>query len=113
MRGEDAVSEADCLLVFTTVPLDLDAAAFAEGLVSGRLAACVSVLGEADSTYQWNGRLEHSRERQVLIKTTSARWPTLIEAVRRLHPYEVPELIAVPVTAGLPAYLRWVSSATI
>jgi periplasmic divalent cation tolerance protein len=107
------VSEVACLLVFTTVPVDLDTTAFAEALVSNRLAACVSVLGEAHSTYTWNGRVECSRERQVLIKTTPARWPALVDAVRRLHPYEVPELIAVPVAAGLAAYLRWVSDATI
>jgi periplasmic divalent cation tolerance protein len=107
------VSEVECLLVFTTVPLDFDAAAFAQALVSARAAACVTVLGEADSTYTWNGRVERSRERQVLIKTAPARWPALVEAVRRLHPYEVPELVAVPVTDGLPAYLRWVSGATI
>jgi periplasmic divalent cation tolerance protein len=112
-RGEGAVSEAACLLVFTTVPVALNVAAFAEALVSDRLAACVSVLGEADSTYAWNGRVERSRERQVLIKTTPARWPALVEAVCRLHPYEVPELIGVPVTEGLATYLRWVSDATI
>ena len=107
------MSEAECLLVFTTVPLDHDAAAFAETLVAGRLAACVSVLGEVDSTYTWHGRVERSRERQILIKTTAARWPALVEAVCRLHPYEVPELVAAPVAAGLPAYVRWVSDATI
>jgi periplasmic divalent cation tolerance protein len=107
------VSEAEHRLVFTTVPLDVDAAAFAEALVLDRLAACVSVIGEAESTYAWEGRVERSRERQVIIKTTSARWPALVEEVRRLHPYDVPELVAVAVTAGLPAYLRWVSDATI
>ncbi len=107
------MSEAECLVVFTTVPLDFDVAAFAQFLVSDRLAACVTVLGEVDSTYAWKGRVECSRERQILIKTAPARWPALVEAVRRQHPYEVPEIIAVPVTEGLPAYLRWVSGATI
>jgi periplasmic divalent cation tolerance protein len=100
-------------MVFTTLPLDLDAAVFAATLVSERHAACVTVLGEADSTYTWQGRLERSRERQVLIKTAAARWPALVERIGQLHPYQVPEVIAVPISHGLPAYLRWVSDATI
>ncbi len=107
------MSESDCVLVFTTLPADHDAAAFAAALVSERLAACATVLGEADSTYSWQGRVERSRERPVLIKTTADKWPALAERIRALHPYEVPELVAVPISAGLPAYLRWVRESTI
>ena len=107
------MSEADCLLVLTTLPLDSDAAALAATLVSERLAACVSVLSEVDSTYAWEGRVERGRERQILIKTTVARWPALVERIRQRHPYDVPEIIAVPISAGYPPYLRWVSDATI
>jgi periplasmic divalent cation tolerance protein len=110
---EGPVREPDCLIVFTTLPLDHDAATFAATLVSERLAACVSVLGEADSTYTWEGRVERSRERQVLIKTTAARWPALVDRIGQLHPYAVPEILAVPISDGLPAYLQWVSHATI
>jgi periplasmic divalent cation tolerance protein len=107
------VNEAECLLVFTTLPVGHDAAALATALVAKRLAACVSILGEVDSTYAWQGRIECSRERLILIKTQAGRWPALVEEIRGLHPYEVPEIIAVPITAGLPSYLRWVSDATI
>ncbi len=107
------MSETDCLVVFTTLPADHDAAPFAAALVSERLAACVSVLGEADSTYWWEGRVERSRERAVLIKTTAGRWPALAERISALHPYEVPELVAAPISAGLPAYLQWVRDSTI
>jgi periplasmic divalent cation tolerance protein len=107
------VTESECLLVLTTLPADHDAGAFAAALVTERLAACVSVLGMTDSTYSWEGRVERSRERQVLIKTTAARWPALADRIGQLHPYEVPELVAVPICAGLPTYLRWVSQSTI
>lgn len=107
------MTETDCLLVFTTLPVDHDAATFATVLVSERLAACVNILGEVDSTYAWEGRVERSRERQVLIKTTAARWPALADRIGRLHPYQVPEIIALRIGDGLPAYLRWVSQSTI
>ena len=107
------MNQPEYLLVLTTLPADHDAGALATALVSERLAACVSVLGDMQSTYRWEGRVEQSAERQLLIKTTAARWPQLVERIRRLHPYDVPEIIAVPVHAGLPAYLRWVSEMTI
>ena len=107
------MNQGEYLLVLTTLPADHDAEALAMALVSERLAACVSVLGDMQSTYWWEGRVERSPERQVLIKTTAARWPQLVERIGRLHPYGVPEIIAVPIHAGLPAYLRWVSEVTI
>jgi periplasmic divalent cation tolerance protein len=110
---EASVNQADYLLVLTTLPAGHDTAAFAQTLVSERLAACVSILGDAQSTYWWEGRVEQNPERQLLIKTTAARWPQLAQRIRDLHPYEVPEILAVPVHAGLPAYLGWVSEVTI
>ena len=107
------MSETNYLLVLTTLPLDHDAGAFAEALVADRLAACVNVFGEVDSTYRWEGRIERSRERQVLIKTTAERWPALVERIGQLHPYDVPEIIAVPLSDGSAPYLRWVSEVTI
>jgi len=107
------VNQADYVLVLTTLPAGQDAAALARTLVSERLAACVSVLGDMQSTYWWEGRIEQSTERQLVIKTTAARWPLLAERIRDLHPYEIPEILAVPIQAALPAYLRWVSEVTI
>lgn len=98
----------DCVLVWTTLAADTDAAAFAETLVSERLAACVAVQAPMDSFYTWKGKIEHDRERQIVIKTTAARLPALAARVHALHPYEVPEWLVMPVIEGSDAYLAWV-----
>ena len=106
----DVATEAR--LVLTTLP-DRDAAlAMARTLVEERLAACVSLLGEATSVYRWQGAVETAPEVPLLIKTTSTAWPELCARIAALHPYEVPEIIALPVTDGLPAYLAWIGSST-
>ena len=96
------------VVVLTTWPLTADASAFARTLVDERLAACVTVLGEARVVYRWHGEICEDGERQVLIKTTAARLSALEARVRALHPYEVPEFLALPVEAGNDAYLNWV-----
>lgn len=96
------------VLVLTTWPADGDSAAFARTLVAERLAACVNVLEPMLSVYRWAGAIEESRERQLLIKTTAARIAALTERVLALHPYEVPELVVLPISQGGTAYLRWV-----
>ena len=99
-------------LAFCTCP-DADSAhALAEALVGERLAACVNVLPGVSSTYRWQGQVERADEVLLLIKTTGERLPALAARVPQLHPYELPELIAVPVAAGLPAYLHWVAEET-
>jgi periplasmic divalent cation tolerance protein len=100
------------LLVLTTLPIGADATAFATTLVGERLAACVTIHEGAQSVYRWKGAIERDAERLVFIKTTSARWEALHARVRELHPYEVPELIAVPLVAGSPPYLAWLAEAT-
>ena len=84
--------------------------AMARTLVDERLAACVSLLGEATSIYRWQGAVETAQEVPLLIKTTTTRWPALRDRIAALHPYEVPEILALPVTDGLPAYLAWACS---
>lgn len=81
----------------------------AHGLIETRLAACVNRLAPVISTYRWNDRVETSSEVPLLIKTTAARYPALQDWLTREHPYEVPEIIALPLAAGLPAYLDWVA----
>ena len=103
---------ADCVLVFVTIPDDLDADGFAAGLVTAGVAACVNVLAPMRSTYRWEGQLETESERQVVIKTTNAGVPALWQRVRDLHPYDVPEFIVVPIIDGNEAYLRWVGEGT-
>lgn len=103
----------DCVIVLTTVPADGElATTFAHTLVEERLAACVNVLGEMQSVYAWEGRVEEERERQVLIKTSRDRLEGLWDRVKALHSYEVPEFIVLPITDGNDAYLRWIRDST-
>ncbi len=102
----------DTLLIFSTFP-DADRAhEVGRTLVAERLAACVSVLPGVTSLYVWQGRPEEASEVLTLIKTRREQYPVLEARLRELHPYEVPEIIAVEVTAGLPAYLQWVAAGT-
>ncbi len=99
-------------MVFTTMP-DRDAAEkAARVLVDDGVAACVNILAACRSIYRWKGAVESAEEVPMMIKTRESQYPRLEQALRRIHPYEVPELIALPVTAGLPAYLDWVRTAT-
>jgi periplasmic divalent cation tolerance protein len=102
----------DALLVLTNLP-DADSAhALAAALVEQRLAACVNILAPCRSVYRWEGKVEDASEVPLLIKTTAARYPALEAAIRARHPYELPEIVAVPIAHGLPAYLDWVASET-
>jgi periplasmic divalent cation tolerance protein len=100
------------LQVVTTVASQEDAARIAAELVRRRLAACVQVSGPLSSTYRWQGQVETAREWCCTIKTTSARYAALEQALRELHPYELPEILALPVVAGSPAYLAWLTQET-
>jgi periplasmic divalent cation tolerance protein len=106
------MSKPDVLLVICNLPDRNSAERIAETLVTEGVAACVNILAECDSIYRWEGQLEHAGETPLLIKTTSAAYPQLESALRELHPYEVPEIIALPVYAGLPEYLNWVVQET-
>ena len=100
------------LLVLTNLPDRPAAEKLAEVLVSEGLAACVNVLAPCRSVYRWKGALQNDEEIPVLIKTTVARYPALEAAIRANHPYELPEIVALPVERGLAAYLDWVSEET-
>ena len=100
------------LTCFCTCPDPASAERIAEALVSERLAACVQLLPGATSVYRWQGRIERAAEALLLIKTTSERLPALQQRLPQLHPYELPELVAVEAAGGLPAYLDWVAAAT-
>ncbi len=92
----------------TTLP-DRDSAHRLGGtLVEERLAACAQVVGPVSSIYRWQGEVETAAEWYCHLKTTGARVPALLSRIRELHPYETPEIIAVPVAEGEPAYLRWI-----
>jgi periplasmic divalent cation tolerance protein len=100
------------LLVLTNLPDRMSAEALAAALIEARLAACVTILAPCRSIYRWQGKVETSDEIPLLIKTTEARYAALEAAIRAQHPYELPEVIAIPITHGLPDYLGWVAAET-
>ena len=100
------------LLVLTNLPDRETAERLAGALVEQRVAACVNVLAPCGSVYRWKGAVQREEEHPVLIKTTAERYPALEAAIRAAHPYELPEIIAVPIERGLPAYLAWVDAET-
>jgi periplasmic divalent cation tolerance protein len=99
---------SEVLLLLTNLPDAASAKTLATHLVEHRLAACVNTLAPCNSIYRWQGAVETATEIPLLIKTTRERYAAVEAAVRGLHPYDVPELIAVPVDIGLPEYLAWV-----
>jgi len=103
----------DALLVITNAPDREIAFGIARELVDGRLAACVNVLGGCDSVYRWEGRLESASEVPLLIKTRAPLYPDVEKLIRKLHPYELPEIIAVRIERGLPEYLQWAAAQTL
>ena len=99
----------DKLVVLVTCSSMAEAQRIARGVVEGRLAACVNILpGVVHSIYRWKGKVESSRERLLLIKTSRKRIAKLRAAVERLHSYDVPEFVALPIAAASPAYLAWI-----
>lgn len=101
------------LLVITNCPDEEVANTIALALVEARLAACVNILPRIQSVYRWQGDVESAVEIPLLIKSTAAAYPTLEKTIRELHPYEAPEIIALPINRGLPAYLNWLAEETI
>lgn len=102
----------DLILVLTNLP-DRDAASkLARVLVETRAAACVNVLAACASVYRWQGDIENAEEVPLLIKTRASLYPQVEQTIRAHHPYELPEIVSVPVIAGWPAYLQWVADET-
>ena len=100
------------LLVITNCPDAATADTLATALIEQRLAACVNVLAPCRSVYHWQGAVERADEIPLLIKTSTERYAELEAAIRAQHPYTVPEIIAVPISHGLPDYLQWVADET-
>ena len=100
------------LLVFTNLPDAASAEVLAGYLITHRLAACVNILSPCTSVYRWQGCIERASEIPLLIKTTAERYPALETAILDNHPYELPEIVAVPIGHGLPAYLGWIATET-
>ncbi|HEX4633727.1 MAG TPA: divalent-cation tolerance protein CutA [Gemmatimonadales bacterium] len=98
------------LVVLTTLSTVEDARQLVQALVSERVIACGTILPAGTSIYRWKNEMKEETETVVLMKTDASRWEALATAVRDRHPYEVPELLALPVERGLEAYLEWLQS---
>jgi len=98
------------LLVITNCPDEECAHAIALAVVEARLAACVNILPRIQSVYRWQGAVESTTEIPLFIKATAANYPALEKLIAERHPYAVPEIIALPIAQGLPAYLNWIAT---
>ena len=106
-----AVADAgDVVVVLVTCPDEESAGSIARALVEERLAACVNVTAEVRSIYRWRGAVEEARERLLIVKARADRLDALAARMTELHPYDVPELLALPVGRGLAPYLEWLRS---
>jgi periplasmic divalent cation tolerance protein len=106
------MNDQEVLMVITNLPDRETAERIADSLVTQRVAACVNILAGCTSVYHWEGKLNHTGEVPLLIKTSREAYPQLETALRKLHPYELPEIIALPVSTGLPEYLNWIAQET-
>ncbi len=96
-------------IVLTTCPDTVSAERIARALVEEGLAACVNILAPMRSIYKWKGKIEGASEQLLVIKSSLAHFPAIRDRLRALHPYELPEIIAVPIADGLPEYLAWLN----
>jgi periplasmic divalent cation tolerance protein len=96
------------IVILITTSSEQEAEAIGKALVESRLAACVNILPGVRSFFRWQGAIEHQEETLMLVKSRSDLLSPLIEAVKRLHSYTVPEIVALPILAGSPDYLAWV-----
>jgi len=104
--------DSDAIQVFTTIDDRALADRMADALISRRLAACVQITGPVTSVYRWQGKVETSQEWLCIIKTQASRYPAVEAAIRELHTYQVPEIVAVPIVAGSKDYLAWLTQET-
>lgn len=102
----------DAVIVLTTLGSDADAVTFVRTLLDRRLIACGTILPNARSIYRWENKIADETEATVLLKTRSGCLDALEQAFEELHPYKVPELLVIPVAAGLPKYLGWIADET-
>ena len=100
------------ILVITQMPDRASALALARSLVESRVAACVSVGAPVESLYHWQGKIETAQEIPLVVKTQPSRYGHVEAAIRAQHPYELPEIVAVPVVEGLAPYLKWIADET-
>jgi periplasmic divalent cation tolerance protein len=103
-------SDAEFVAVLTTLPNRDDAQRLAAALVALRLAACAQTLGPLCSTYRWDGKVETSDEWLLILKTRGDAYPLVEHEIRARHPYQTPQIVALPIVAGLVSYLQWIDA---
>lgn len=104
--------QAEQLLVINTCPGSITAKNIATDLVANELAACIQIIPAVQSYFRWSGKVEVAEEYLLFIKTTPQSYERVEKSILKLHPYELPEIIAVPITSGLTEYLSWISDST-
>lgn len=105
-------TESKHLLVLSTCPGSITAKKIANELVANNLAACVQIIAGVQSVFRWVGKVDSAEEHLLLIKTSADRYDELEQKIKALHPYELPEIIAVPINIGLADYLTWIDDST-
>jgi periplasmic divalent cation tolerance protein len=110
---QDESATRSSILVLTTLPDQAQAEALARELLTARLAACIQIGATVQSLYHWRGQIETASEIPLAIKTRAGLYPRVEETIRRRHPYELPEIVAVPISCGLAAYLDWIAAETV
>ena len=103
-----AKSKIEILMVFVTVPGLKEGRRISKEILTSRLAACVTVVPDVRSMYWWEGKIVRASEAMLLVKTTKIQYQKLERKIMELHPYQVPEIIAIPLVEGLPQYLGWI-----
>ncbi len=99
----------DYIQIYTTVESKEDAEKISRGVVEKRLAACAQIMGPIESTYWWEGKIEVAKEWLCVMKSRNELYEELEKTVKEIHPYDVPEILAIPVIAGNPSYLEWLN----
>jgi periplasmic divalent cation tolerance protein len=105
------MKKTDKIIIFLTAGSEEEAHRIAESLVKGKKAACVNIVPRVDSLFWWEDELDSARESLLLVKTKALLFPEIVELVKRMHSYEVPEIIALPIIAGSEDYLKWLDIA--
>ncbi|MCX5723077.1 MAG: divalent-cation tolerance protein CutA [Nitrospirae bacterium] len=105
-------SPTQALVILVTAANQEEAIKIARAMVETKLAACANILPAIQSVYRWKGKIVKEREVFILLKSTKSRYPALEQAIKAMHSYEIPEIIALPITSGLPQYLGWIHDET-
>ena len=105
------MNKTDRIIVLITVGSEEEAHKIAELLVNEKKAACVNIVPGIDSIFSWEGKIDSAQESLLLVKTRASLFPEIVELVKRMHSYEVPEIIALPIIAGSEDYLKWLDNA--